>query len=951
MTKHLVRKTLAAALTLAALTAASAQTAPATPPSTPAGGNARDEAVQLSPFQVSEEKDIGYASPTAMSGTRTNELLENLPNAISVLNKDFLQDIAANNFLDAVEFMPGAENIVNDQGTRGAPQGVRSGNQISFRGLQTFRQLRDGFVWYMPQDGFNTERIEVSRGPAGLAYGDVDTGGIINIGTKRAHYRDAYSGQIRYDTFGTKRFSVDLNEEIVPKRLAFRLNAIERRDAFSARQRTNTDGEGLAGALRFDLTKTGRTTLDVTYEYGRQDAYYGHLTLNDQTAAYVRGTGTSALDADPVRAGVQANGVGMARVPSTGNLQGLVDIGGTLYNLRATATEAYRWSAVVTGAGVATSADPQNPQRIPILPIPESIVPRGQDWGGPDAKAVGLWGAGVVELQHTFTHKLRAALAYNRQRDVTNRYQTNNGAIFVAGQNARAVLIDVNPRLPNPNGAGTLPNPNYEQLFVAQVPIQNHEGHRIDSWRGTVVHDATLPWGITQRLVGGLSYRHERYFRDLFQLALTQEEILRRGFAPGAVRFYTNNFVYPVHYLRDGNSDDALRIRTQPGVTAFFRNTPASNQRFDQNLASASFTALGSYFKGRLRTSIGISRDRWRQDANAPTRTDPLTNEVRFVDAAGGFVSPDAVPLYPFTKNWVTNQVYGGVFKLTPWLALTGTYQESALFTDNFGSDIHGRALKPRSGEGVDFGARFTWGDRLHFSAIYYDATNENVPVNAGAPVLNELRPLVGATTLVGNTDTKDEAARGLEFELVSNITRNWTGRFTLSRSLVHPGNTFPQLKALLPQAREIARSRGLDPDAATQTTADFLADADADAGAAGMVRISIKRWVGNFVTRYTITEGGLKGLALGASARYYDGKPRVAAVVDGVRVLPDTTTEDTLTVNPFISYRRRIGRITWLAQVNVNNVFDKITDQGAQYRYPRYTEPRQFIYTLSAQF
>jgi hypothetical protein len=34
-----------------------------------------------------------------------------------------------------------------------------------------------------------------------------------------------------------------------------------------------------------------------------------------------------------------------------------------------------------------------------------------------------------------------------------------------------------------------------------------------------------------------------------------------------------------------------------------------------------------------------------------------------------------------------------------------------------------------------------------------------------------------------------------------------------------------------------------------------------------------------------------------------------------------------------------------------VNNIFNRITDQGAQYRYPRFTEPRQFIYTLTAQF
>ena len=108
------------------------------------------------------------------------------------------------------------------------------------------------------------------------------------------------------------------------------------------------------------------------------------------------------------------------------------------------------------------------------------------------------------------------------------------------------------------------------------------------------------------------------------------------------------------------------------------------------------------------------------------------------------------------------------------------------------------------------------------------------------------------------------------------------------------------------------------------------------------MVRIAVPRWVGNVVTRYTLTDGPLKRLALGGSIRYYEGKPRVAAVVGGQEILPDKFTKDSWTVNPFISYRRKIGRIHWTAQLNVNNVFTDITDQGAQYRYPRYTEPRQ---------
>src|SRR5205814_4220008 len=137
----------------------------------------------------------------------------------------------------------------------------------------------------------------------------------------------------------------------------------------------------------------------------------------------------------------------------------------------------------------------------------------------------------------------------------------------------------------------------------------------------------------------------------------------------------------------------------------------------------------------------------------------------------------------------------------------------------------------------------------------------------------------------------------------------------------------------------------------ATATATDVVRQADADAGGAGMVKVSIPRRTGSFVTRYSFREGAVKGLSLGTGMRYYDGKPRVAAIVDNVQILPDTVTKPQLTVSPFASYRRKIGRLTWTGQVNVNNIFNRITDQGAQYRYPRFTEPRQFIYTLYTQF
>jgi len=152
-----------------------------------------------------------------MPATRTNEKLENLPNAISVMTADLLADLGALNFLDAADFAVGAENVFNDGATRGAAVGARSGNTITFRGLASVRQLRDGFPWFLPADTYNTERIEFSRGPGGLAYGDVDPTGIINVSTKRATFRRSASATVRMDSFGTQRYSVDVNQPLLPR--------------------------------------------------------------------------------------------------------------------------------------------------------------------------------------------------------------------------------------------------------------------------------------------------------------------------------------------------------------------------------------------------------------------------------------------------------------------------------------------------------------------------------------------------------------------------------------------------------------------------------------------------------------------------------------------------------------------------------------------------------------
>lgn len=928
---------------------ARAQTAPAAATSSPPA--AEGDPIRLSVFEVAGDKDTGYAASTAMSGTRTNEKLENLPNSISVMTQELLQDLAFNNYFDAVDFATSAENIANDLGTVGAVVGNRSGNQVNIRGLASVRQLRDGFPWYLAADVFNTERIEFSRGPGGLAYGDVDAGGIINIASKRATFQRRGSAQVRYDNFGTQRYSVDFNQPVVPGRLAVRVNAIKS-EVEMFKQRMGRDLEAYAGALRWEPFQHRRTQLDVAYETGNTTYHLGHLGPTDSRIAYRYGTGTSAIDADPARAGTQVNGVGMQQLRAANAVaHAIVDVGGVINNWQSTATNTFRITTTNTAAAATSATDPQNPERYPLRRIPASIIPLGQDWAGPDNKQAAKYQAYTIELKHSFSDRLNLLLAHNGQFDDTLRKQTYSSLASVGGVAGRSVHIDVNPVLPNPNGPGTVPNPNYEQMYIIHAPLYNEEGHAITNWRAQLVYDARLPWGITQRIVAGTSYRHEENYSDNYSYALTREEIARRGFT-GNAAFFNNNLVYPIHYLRDGNSDQKLGWSVRPGITQLFRNNAGNttNRRLDQSLTSGSINVLGAYFQGRVRSSVGLSREHWLQSASAPTRADTTNfNEHRFVAHDGSLIPNDGlrrltVPVRPFANDWSTNQTYGAVWHARPWLSLTAGYFESSQFSDNYGTDLTGGALLPLTGEGVDLSARFKlFRGRVEATITRFATKQENLNSAIVADVRDELAPFL-ARPFANLVDYRDRTSTGWEFQALTNITRHWTLLGSYSRNQTEFTRFFPLLGAFLTEARTTARARGLDPDAATTLTRDFLEDQE------GVISLT-RRATASLTTRYSFAEGRLKGFTAGVAARYARGRDRAGVTISGVQVLPPTTTDDYILTNPFFSYRRKFGRFNWTLQLNINNVFDVQTDVGNGYTWTRYTEPRQYITTATVAF
>jgi hypothetical protein len=197
------------------------------------------------------------------------------------------------------------------------------------------------------------------------------------------------------------------------------------------------------------------------------------------TAAYVLGTGSNALDANPSLDGVQTHGAGMMRTAAPGNTQVWSLIDGRLYNLESTATAVFRNTFINqgTGAAVVSGVDPQNPARVPYGPAPESIIPRGEDWGGPANFAQQEWIAYTLELKHEIGNRFRLLLAHNGQRDSVRREKSLNDLLQNnSGFGARSLHRDISPNLPNPAGPGLIPNSRYEQFFIHHHRLLNNDG-------------------------------------------------------------------------------------------------------------------------------------------------------------------------------------------------------------------------------------------------------------------------------------------------------------------------------------------------------------------------------------------------------------------------------------------------------------------------------------------
>ena len=167
---------------------------------------------------VSGDQGDGYDNDDGSTATKTPTPLIDVPQAVSFITEDQLEDQAIRQLNDALRYVPGI-SMETGEGHR---------DEVFIRGQESTADfyidgLRDDAQYY--RSLYNIERVEVLKGANALIFGRGAGGGAINRVAKRAELGDAFvSGEASADTFGAFALLADVNQT-VSNDVALRLNA------------------------------------------------------------------------------------------------------------------------------------------------------------------------------------------------------------------------------------------------------------------------------------------------------------------------------------------------------------------------------------------------------------------------------------------------------------------------------------------------------------------------------------------------------------------------------------------------------------------------------------------------------------------------------------------------------------------------------------------------------
>ncbi len=238
-----------------------------------------EEIYELSPFEVSADKNEGYRATSSLAGSRLNTSLKDVASAIGVVTEEFLKDTASTDLQDILVYQTNSEVSGiggNYYGTNADDGGYRNEMLVNpqkgtrMRGLNQADITRNFYTSNIPTNAYNTSRVDIQRGPNSILFGLGSPAGIIN-GSVKDPYLNDFGGAIEVglSSYGSHRQVVDVSTPLIEDTLAVRIIGLNDEKKYRQDFTFNNDRR-IYGALRWQpkLADHIFTQIDVRGEYG-----------------------------------------------------------------------------------------------------------------------------------------------------------------------------------------------------------------------------------------------------------------------------------------------------------------------------------------------------------------------------------------------------------------------------------------------------------------------------------------------------------------------------------------------------------------------------------------------------------------------------------------------------------------------------------------------------------
>jgi catecholate siderophore receptor len=277
-----------------------------TPKASFAETNSNEQPIHLKEITVtapviSDTKPVkGYNAKRSSTATKTDTELRDVPQAIAVVTQEQIEDQSVQSISDAIRYVPGVTAI----------QGEGNRDAIVFRGNASTGDFfvdgtRDDVQTY--RDLYNTDRIEVLKGPSGMIFGRGGAGGVVNRVSKEAGWDPVSQITASYGAYDQKRVSADFGQAINDE-VAFRINAVyENSDSYR-------DGANLE---RYGVTPTITIKPDDNTKIVLSAEYFEDKRVADRGVPSANGTGNSIKNRKPFNLGDDSAFYGSADLSPT----------------------------------------------------------------------------------------------------------------------------------------------------------------------------------------------------------------------------------------------------------------------------------------------------------------------------------------------------------------------------------------------------------------------------------------------------------------------------------------------------------------------------------------------------------------------------------------------------------------------------------------------------------